>query len=222
MTPTVATVLGVAVLVFIVVWVAVWRKARKTGEAENPWEGAFDVPLVAETSSEDTPCEKPTTIVEDAPTPTVETDITVSVVNDAVPSETPAETPTETPAAPSTDEVAPFENCKTVEVAPKPIEEVELVAVTKPEKVKKPRKTTLERTEEAIAKLEGQIGRRSTLLKQLKKPIMKDERLNKWKTKLRELKAARKELVKAAKKDAGKKALYDRFGVPYPEKSSTK
>ena len=89
MTPTVATVLGVAVLVFIVVWVAVWRKARKTGEAENPWEGAFDVPLVAETSSEDTPCEKPTTIVEDAPTPTVETDLTVSVVNEAVPAETP-------------------------------------------------------------------------------------------------------------------------------------
>jgi hypothetical protein len=43
------------------------------------------------------------------------------------------------------------------------------------------------------------------LLKQLKKPVTKDERLNKWKASLKELKAAKKELVKASKPTKAKK-----------------
>jgi len=66
-------------------------------------------------------------------------------------------------------------------------------------KERKPRKTQLERAEEAIAKLEGQISRRTELLKKLKKPVTKDERLTKWKAQLKELKSARTELKKATK-----------------------
>lgn len=66
-------------------------------------------------------------------------------------------------------------------------------------KERKPRKTPLERAEDAIAKLEGQIGRRTELLKKVKKPVTKDERLIKWKSQLKELKAARTELKKATK-----------------------
>ena len=108
----------------------------------------------------------------------------------------------------------PWANCKTVECESKSIAEIEAAQEAyetkeapkaKAKKERKPRKSQLERTEEAIAKLEGQIGRRSTLLKQLKKPVTKDERLNKWKASLKELKAAKKELVKASKPTKAKK-----------------
>ena len=212
MTYAIAAVV-VTIIVFVI-WIACLRKAKKEeADISAVWaeteksEVTVDVPAaLAETDKE-------TTIVEDEPKLVEPPSLVVTDTN------TVAVEPIENPWA----------NCKTVECESKPIAELEAAQETKEtkeapkaKKERKPRKSQLERTEEAIAKLEGQIGRRSTLLKQLKKPVTKDERLNKWKASLKELKAARKELLKAAKKEADKKALFDRFGVPQPSKSSTK
>lgn len=78
--------------------------------------------------------------------------------------------------------------------------EVPVKKEAKVKKDRKPRKTPLERAEEAIAKLEGQIARRTELLKKMKKPVTKDERIVKWKASLKELKAIRADLKKPAKK----------------------
>lgn len=67
------------------------------------------------------------------------------------------------------------------------------------EPVKKVRKTPLERAQSSIEDLTGKIERRTALLKKYKKPIRDDETLNKWKTKLKELKAAVKAIEKEAK-----------------------
>ena len=79
-------------------------------------------------------------------------------------------------------------------------EEVPVKTEVKVKKERKPRKTALERAEEAIAKLEGQISRRTDLLKKTKKPVTKDERLIKWKASLKDIKAIRAELKKTPKK----------------------
>ncbi len=79
-------------------------------------------------------------------------------------------------------------------------EEVPVKTEVKVKKERKPRKTALERAEEAISKLEGQISRRTDLLKKTKKPVTKDERIIKWKAALKDLKAIRAELKKTPKK----------------------
>jgi len=205
----------VVTIIVFVIWIACLRKSKKeeadisavwaeTEKSEVPLKDP-DVPV--------TEIDKETTIVEDEPKLVEPPSLVMTDTN------TVAVEPIENPWA----------NCKTVECESKPIAELEAAQevketkeAPKAKKERKPRKSQLERTEEAIAKLEGQIGRRSTLLKQLKKPVTKDERLNKWKASLKELKAARKELLKAAKKEADKKALFDRFGIPQPSKASTK
>jgi hypothetical protein len=209
MTYAIAAVV-VTIIVFVI-WIACLRKAKKEeADISAVWaeteksEVTVDVPAaLAETDKETTNVEDEPKLVE--PPSLVMTDTNTVAVE-----------PIENPWA----------NCKTVECESKPIAELEAAQETKEapkaKKERKPRKSQLERTEEAIAKLEGQIGRRSTLLKQLKKPVTKDERLNKWKASLKELKAARKQLLKAAKKEADKKALFDRFGIPQPNNASTK
>ena len=176
MTYAIAAVV-VTIIVFVI-WIACLRKAKK--------EEADSSAVWAETDKE-------TTIVEDEPKLVEPPSLVVTDTN------TVAVEPIENPWA----------NCKTVECESKPIAELEAAQETKEapkaKKERKPRKSQLERTEEAIAKLEGQIGRRSTLLKQLKKPVTKDERLNKWKASLKELKATKKELVKASKPTKAKK-----------------
>lgn len=215
---TLAIIAVVLTIVIFVIWIAAWRKAKQTGVIDVTWpldEATEEAPAeTAETPTTPTEPvveaeqEKATTIVEDDPK-VVEPPSLVMTENNTV-----AVSPIENPWA----------NCKTVECEPKPIEELEAKAAEeapKAKKERKPRKTPLERTEDAIAKLEGQIGRRTVLLKQVKKPVTKDERLNKWKASLKELKAARRALLKAAKKEAKKKELYDRFGVPTTETTTT-
>lgn len=95
-----------------------------------------------------------------------------------------------------------FENCKTVTCCPEAANPVDVppTAEKKPAKKEtKPRKTKAERLDESIAKLEGQIGRRTTLLKQVKKPVTKDERLNTWKAKLKEIKSIKSGIAKKSK-----------------------
>jgi hypothetical protein len=192
---TLAIIAVVVTIIVFVIWIACLRKAKKEeADISSVWaeteksEETVEVPEVTES-------EKETTIVEDEPKVVEPPSLVVTDTN------TVAVEPIENPWA----------NCKTVECESKPIAELEAAQETKEgpkakdKKGRKPRKSQLERTEEAIAKLEGQIGRRSTLLKQLKKPVTKDERLNKWKASLKELKVAKKELVKASKPTKAKK-----------------
>lgn len=193
---TVAIIAVVVTIIVFVIWIACLRKAKKEdADISSVWaeteqsDVTVEVPEVPVTETE-----KETTIVEDEPKLVEPPSLVMTDTN------TVAVEPIENPWA----------NCKTVECESKPIAELEAAQEVKETKAKakkarKPRKSQLERTEEAIAKLEGQIGRRSTLLKQLKKPVTKDERLNKWKASLKELKATRKELVKASKPTKAKK-----------------
>ncbi len=205
----------VVTIIVFVIWIACLRKAKKEeADISAVWAETEKSEVTVDAPAALAETDKETTIVEDEPKLVEPPSLVVTDTN------TVAVEPIENPWA----------NCKTVECESKPISELEAAQETKEapkakakaKKERKPRKSHLERTEEAIAKLEGQIGRRSTLLKQLKKPVTKDERLNKWKTSLKELKASRKELLKAAKKEADTKALFDRFGLPQPGKSSTK
>ena len=216
-------IIAALVAIVLIVLIVCWRKARNE-DIVDVFADAFANPSTEEAPAEqkptepvDTPVaeesEKVITVVDDDPKVVEPMSLTVSASSDS-----------------TTVSLIenPWENCKTVECSPKPIDELEAQQAgkskkePKEKKAAKPRKTQLERVEETIAKLEGQIGRRSTLLKQLKKPVTKDERLNKWKASLKELKAARKALLKAAKKEADKKALFDRFGVPQPAKKTKK
>ena len=193
---TLAIIAVVVTIIVFVIWIACLRKAKKEeADISSLWaeteksEVTVDVPEVPVNENE-----KETTIVEDEPKLVEPPSLVV--------------TDTNTVAVEPIDN--PWANCKTVECESKPIAELEAAQEVKATKAKakkerKPRKSQLERTEEAIAKLEGQIGRRSTLLKQLKKPVTKDERLNKWKASLKELKATKKELVKASKPTKAKK-----------------
>lgn len=192
---TLAIIAVVLTIVIFVIWIAAWRKAKQTGVVDVTWpidEATPEAPAeTAETPTEpvvEAEQEKATTIVEDDP----------KVV------EPPSLVVTETNTVAVEPIADPWANCKTVECEPKPIAELEAEAAPKAKKERKPRKTPLERAEATIAKLEGQIGRRTVLLKQLKKPVTKDERLVKWKASLKELKAAYKDLVKAAKKSKTK------------------
>ena len=191
---TLAIIAVVLTIVIFVIWIAAWRKAKQTGVVDMTWpidETTEEAPAeTAETPTEpvvEAEQEKATTIVEDDPTGVEPPSLVVTETNTVA-------------VEPIAD---PWANCKTVECEPKPIAELEAEA-TKAKKERKPRKTPLERAEASIAKLEGQIGRRTVLLKQLKKPVTKDERLVKWKASLKELKAAYKALVKAAKKSSTK------------------
>jgi hypothetical protein len=194
---TLAIIAVVVTIIVFVIWIACMRKAKKEeADISSVWteteksEETVEVPEVPVTETE-----KETTIVEDEPKLVEPPSLVMTNTN------TVAVEPIENPWA----------NCKTVECESKPIAELEAAQETKEapkakaKKERKPRKSQLERTEEAIAKVEGQIGRRSTLLKQLKKPVTKDERLNKWKASLKELKATKKELVKASKPMKAKK-----------------
>jgi hypothetical protein len=192
---TLAIIAVVLTIVIFVIWIAAWRKAKQTGVIDVTWpidEATPEAPAeTAETPTEpvvEAEQEKATTIVEDDP----------KVV------EPPSLVVTETNTVAVEPIADPWANCKTVECEPKPIAELEAKEAPKAKKERKPRKTPLERAEATIAKLEGQIGRRTVLLKQLKKPVTKDERLVKWKASLKELKAAYKALVKAAKKSSTK------------------
>ena len=192
---TYAIIAVVVTIIVFVIWIACMRKAKKeSADISAVWnetEKSEVTVAVPEVPVNET--EKETTIVEDEPKLVEPPSLVMTNTN------TVAVEPIENPWA----------NCKTVECESKPIAELEAAQETKEapkdKKERKPRKTPLERTEAAIAKLEGQIGRRSTLLKQLKKPVTKDERLNKWKASLKELKAAKKELVKASKPTKAKK-----------------
>lgn len=194
---TLAIIAVVVTIIVFVIWIACLRKAKKEeADISSVWaeteksEETVEVPEVPVMETENE-----TTIVEDEPKLVEPPSLVMTNTN------TVAVEPIENPWA----------NCKTVECESKPIAELEAAQETKEapkakaKKERKPRKSQLERTEEAIAKLEGQIGRRSTLLKQLKKPVSKDERLNKWKASLKELKATKKELVKASKPTKAKK-----------------
>lgn len=90
-----------------------------------------------------------------------------------------------------------FENCKTVTCCSEAANPVDVPPTAKKEA--KTRKTKAERLDESITKLEGQIGRRTTLLKQVKKPVTKDERLNTWKAKLKEIKSIKSGIAKKSK-----------------------
>ena len=194
-------IIAALVAIVLIVLIVCWRKARNE-DMVDVLADAFANPSTEEAPTEQKPTEPVDTPVAE------ESEKVMSVVDD----DPKVVEPMSLTAYASNDSTTislienPWENCKTVDCSPKPIDELEAKTVDKPKKepkekkATKPRKTQLERVEEAIAKLEGQIGRRSTLLKQLKKPVTKDERLNKWKTSLKELKAARKELLKPAKK----------------------
>lgn len=189
MTYAIAAVV-VTIIVFVI-WIACLRKAKKEeADISAVWAETEKSEVIVDAPAALAETDKETTIVEDEPKLVEPPSLVVTDTN------TVAVEPIENPWA----------NCKTVECESKPIAELEAAQeaketkeAPKAKKERKPRKSQLERTEEAIAKLEGQIGRRSTLLKQLKKPVTKDERLNKWKASLKELKAAKKELVKASK-----------------------
>jgi hypothetical protein len=176
----------VTILVFVV-WVAVWRKAKSEhADISTVWTADETDAEPSKTTVDAS--EKETTIVDDSPKLVVPPSLVMTDAN--IVSVGPIENP--------------WENCKTIECSPNPIEKIVLKPIVKKER--KPRKSQLERVEDSIAKLEGQIGRRSTLLKQLKKPVTKDERLNKWKVSLKELKSTKKELLKASKPTKAKKA----------------
>lgn len=184
----------VVTIIVFVIWIACLRKAKKEeADISAVWAETEKSEVIVDAPAALAETDKETTIVEDEPKLVEPPSLVVTDTN------TVAVEPIENPWA----------NCKTVECESKPIAELEAAQETKEapkaKKERKPRKSQLERTEEAIAKLEGQIGRRSTLLKQLKKPVTKDERLNKWKASLKELKAAKKELVKASKPTKAKK-----------------
>jgi hypothetical protein len=192
MTYAIAAVV-VTIIVFVI-WIACLRKAKKEeADISAVWAETEKSEVIVDAPATLAETDKETTIVEDEPKLVEPPSLVMTNTN------TVAVEPIENPWA----------NCKTVECESKPIAELESAQETKEtpkaKKERKPRKSQLERTEEAIAKLEGQIGRRSTLLKQLKKPVTKDERLNKWKASLKELKAAKKELVKASKPTKSKK-----------------
>ena len=195
MTYAIAAVV-VTIIVFVI-WIACLRKAKK--------EEADISAVWAETEKSE--------VIVDAPAALAETDKETTIVEDEPKLvEPPSLVMTDTNTVAVEPIEYPWANCETVECESKPIAELEAAQevketkeAPKAKKERKPRKSQLERTEEAIAKLEGQIGRRSTLLKQLKKPVTKDERLNKWKASLKELKAAKKELVKASKPTKAKK-----------------
>lgn len=208
---TLAIIAVVVAVIIVFIWIAAWRKARQTGVVDVTWPDA-EQPATTEKSEDigEVPEEAvaDTTIVEDEPKlvepPSLVMTDTNTVAVEPIPN--------------------PWENCKTVECEPNGalskqaalrlglrlndeqcnLNEALCKEVPKAKKERKPRKTPLERAEAAIAKLEGQIGRRTVLLKQLKKPVTKDERLNKWKASLKELRAARKELLKAAKSKKSK------------------
>lgn len=194
---TVAIVIAVLVILGFLIWIACLRKAKKEeADISAVWAETEKSEIIVDAPATLAETDKETTIVEDEPKLVDPPSLVVTDTN------TVAVEPIENPWA----------NCKTVECESKPIAELEAAQevketkeAPKAKKERKPRKSQLERTEEAIAKLEGQIGRRSTLLKQLKKPVTKDERLNKWKASLKELKAAKKELVKASKPTKAKK-----------------
>jgi len=158
---TLTIIFAAILLVVAIVWVACYRKAKRTSmeNLEDVVSEAFAEPSVSQP--------------------------VVDFSNDAAPVDT-------------------FENCKSVECCAPVVEAKPKKAAKKEKAEPKPRKTKLERVEESIAKLEGQIGRRTTLLKQVKKPVTKDDRLNKWKFQLKELKAIKADLTKAAKKPAKK------------------
>lgn len=184
----------VVTIIVFVIWIACLRKAKKEeADISAVWAETEKSEVIVDAPAALAETDKETTIVEDEPKLVEPPSLVMTDTN------TVAVEPIENPWA----------NCKTVECESKPIAELEAAQETKEapkaKKERKPRKSQLERTEEAIAKLEGQIGRRSTLLKQLKKPVTKDERLNKWKASLKELKAAKKELVKASKPTKAKK-----------------
>lgn len=195
MTYAIAAVV-VTIIVFVI-WIACLRKAKKEeADISAVWAETEKSEVIVDAPAALAETDKETTIVEDEPKLVEPPSLVVTDTN------TVAVEPIENPWA----------NCKTVECESKPIAELEAAQevketkeAPKAKKERKPRKSQLERTEEAIAKLEGQIGRRSTLLKQLKKPVTKDERLNKWKASLKELKAAKKELLKASKPTKAKK-----------------
>lgn len=152
---TLAIIFVVVLAAIAVIWVACYRKAKKTqmDSIEDVVSEAFSEP-------------------------------SVTYSNDVTPSEN------------------SFENCKTVTCCPDAANPVDVPHEAEKKPVKKeakPRKTKAERLDESIAKLEGQIGRRTTLLKQVKKPVTKDERLNTWKAKRKELKSIKVEIAKAAK-----------------------
>lgn len=228
MTLALALILTFAVVLLVVV-LACRRKANNA-EIVDVFTEAFEASAPVATETSNTEAEEPPkdlapdstkVAADDEPKDLCQTNTVKSDADTALPvvENIPLSVSTVEPIA------NPWENCKTVECSPKPIEELECKSVTVEVTVKKepkPRKTPLERTEAAILKLEGQIRRRTDLLKKFKKPVTKDERLNKWKASLKELKTARKALIKAVKKETDKKALFDRFGVPYPDKSSTK
>ena len=184
----------VVTIIVFVIWIACLRKAKKEeADISAVWAEPEKSEVIVDAPAALAETDKETTIVEDEPKLVEPPSLVVTDTN------TVAVEPIENPWA----------NCKTVECESQLIAELEAAQETKEapkaKKERKPRKSRLERTEEAIAKLEGQIGRRSTLLKQLKKPVTKDERLNKWKASLKELKAAKKELVKASKPTKAKK-----------------
>jgi hypothetical protein len=162
---TLTIIFAAILLVVAIVWVACYRKAKRTSmeNLDDVVSEAFAEPTISQ--------------------PVVDFSNTVGPVDT-------------------------FENCKSVECCATEAVEAKAKTVKKTTKKEtaepKPRKTKLERVEESIAKLEGQIGRRTTLLKQVKKPVTKDDRLNKWKFQLKELKAIKADLTKAAKKPAKK------------------
>ena len=194
---TLAIIAVVVTIIVFVIWIACLRKAKKEeADISAVWAETEKSEVIVDAPAALAETDKETTIVEDEPKLVEPPSLVMTNTN------TVAVEPIENPWA----------NCKTVECESKSIAEIEAVQeayetkeASKAKKERKPRKSQLERTEEAIAKLEGQIGRRSTLLKQLKKPVTKDERLNKWKASLKELKAAKKELVKASKPTKAKK-----------------
>lgn len=152
---TLAIIFVVVLAVIAVIWVACYRKAKKTqmDSIEDVVSEAFSEP-------------------------------SVSYSNAVTPSEN------------------SFENCKTVTCCPEAANPVDVPPEAEKKPVKKevkPRKTKAERLDESIAKLEGQIGRRTTLLKQVKKPVTKDERLNTWKAKRKELKSIKSGIAKKSK-----------------------
>lgn len=194
---TYAIIAVVVTIIVFVIWIACLRKAKKEeADISSVWAETEKSEVIVDAPAALAETDKETTIVEDEPKLVEPPSLVMTDTN------TVAVEPIENPWA----------NCKTVECESKPIAELEAAQevketkeAPKAKKERKPRKSQLERTEEAIAKLEGQIGRRSTLLKQLKKPVTKDERLNKWKASLKELKAVKKELVKASKPTKAKK-----------------
>lgn len=187
---TVAIIL-IIVAVIAIVWAACYKKAKREAiidELANSWESEATKENIDNCGSNEELCSKNTLVADDTPKQPELPKFFTTAVNGAE-------------LCASDSSVTIYENCKSVDFGAEKPEQTDTKKVTK-----KPRKTQLERTDAAIAKLEGQIGRRSTLLKQLKKPVTKDERLNKWKGQLKQMKALRKDLLKAAKTPKPRKA----------------